>query len=450
LWQMNRSGALSPKRTLQFAAIGFDVAFQEVFLTLCAGGALVLIDERKKRNFKDLVQVVNTNGVERLFLPYIALQMLAESLNEMDSFHPVEHFGRALSEVVTAGEQLRVDARISAMFERLRHCTLENQYGPTETHVVTSFVLPRDIACWTTLPPIGRPIANTRIYILDKNLDPAPAGVVGEMYIAGAGLARDYLSRAELTAERFVGDPFTVGGERMYKTGDQGRWLADGTIEFLGRNDFQVKIRGFRIELGEIEARLAEHPGVAEAVVVARDDGAGERRLVAYYTAAATGEEHQDESMDAIGNQQLRSHLSAILPEYMVPMAYVRLDRMPLTPNGKLDRRALPAPKGDAYGVRSYEAPVGETESVLATIWAELLKVERVGRWDNFFELGGHSLLAVRMVSRIQQVLGVEVAIGELFANPAVAPFADRITSLQIEQFDPEEIADLLNQIRNS
>jgi hypothetical protein len=254
-----------------------------------------------------------------------------------------------------------------------------------------------------------------------------------------------------LTAERFVADPFTVGiGERMYKTGDQGRWLADGTIEFLGRNDFQVKIRGFRIELGEIEARLAEHPGVAEAAVVARDDGTGEKRLVAYYTAAATGQEHQDELKDVIGNQQLRSHLSAILPEYMVPAAYVRLERWPLNPNGKLDRKALPAPEGDAYGVRSYEVPVGETESVLAAMWAELLTVERVGRWDNFFELGGHSLLAVRLVSRIQQVLGVEVAIGELFANPAVASFADRITSIQIEQFDPEEIADLLSQIRNS
>jgi acyl carrier protein len=286
---------------------------------------------------------------------------------------------------------------------------------------------------------------------LDRNLDPAPAGVVGEIYVAGACLARGYLKRAELTAERFVADPFTVGiGERMYKTGDQGRWLADGTIEFLGRNDFQVKIRGFRIELGEIEARLAEHPGVAEAAVVARDDGTGEKRLVAYYTAAATGQEHQDELKDVIGNQQLRSHLSAILPEYMVPAAYVRLERWPLNPNGKLDRKALPAPEGDAYGVRSYEVPVGETESVLAAMWAELLTVERVGRWDNFFELGGHSLLAVRLVSRIQQVLGVEVAIGELFANPAVASFADRITSIQIEQFDPEEIADLLSQIRNS
>ena len=280
---------------------------------------------------------------------------------------------------------------------------------------------------------IGRPIANTRIYILDSHRQPVPIGVAGEIHIGGAGVARGYWNRPELTAERFIPDPFAGGvGERMYKTGDLGRWLPDGNIEFLGRNDDQVKIRGYRIELGEIETTLAEHPGVREAVVIAREDTPGEKRLVAYYTAS-------DGSDQTIGAEALRTHLSVTLPEYMVPAAYVRLERMPLTANGKLDRKALPAPEGEAYAVRGYEAPQGEIETTLAGIWAEMLKVERVGRHDNFFELGGHSLLAVRVVSRIRQVLGVEVAIGDLFARPVVSGFAACVEAAKREELPPIE-----------
>ena len=242
-------------------------------------------------------------------------------------------------------------------------------------------------------------------------------GVAGELYIGGAGVARGYLNRPELTAERFLADPFTSqSGARMYRTGDLGRWLPDGNIEFLGRNDFQVKIRGFRIELGEIETRLAGHPAVREAVVIAREDTPGDKRLVAYYTS---NEEH-----DVPGVEQLRSHLAAVLPEHMVPAAYVRLESLPLTPNGKLDRKALPAPDGEAYATRGYEAPQGEIEEKLAAIWAEVLKLDRVGREDNFFSLGGHSLLAVRVVTRLRHALGVEVAIRDLFAHPVLADLA--------------------------
>jgi hypothetical protein len=268
--------------------------------------------------------------------------------------------------------------------------------------------------------PIGKPIANTRIYILDGQGEPVPVGVRGEIYIGGAGVARGYLKRAELTRERFLPDRF-AGDGRMYKTGDLGRWLADGNIEFLGRNDDQVKVRGFRIELGEIEARLTEHEGVGEAVVVAREDTPGEKRLVAYYTASEQGEQ------SSVGAQELRGYLAGKLPEYMVPAAYVRLERMPLTANGKLDRKALPAPDGDAYVLRQYEAPQGGVEELLGGMWEELLKVERVGRQDNFFELGGHSLLAVRVIARVREALKVEVAIRELFAHPVLQDFASAV-----------------------
>src|SRR5258708_2293470 len=216
----------------------------------------------------------------------------------------------------------------------------------------------------------------------------------------------------------------------MYKTGDLGRWLADGNIEFLGRNDEQVKIRGYRIELGEIEARLNEHAGVRDAVVVAREEGQGEKRLVAYYTAAKEKEKREmseEEVEVVVGAEELRSHLMAKLPEYMVPAAYVRLERMPVTGRGKLDGKGLPAPEADAYAVKGYEAPMGEVETAIAGIWAEVLKVERVGRQDNFFELGGHSLLAVRVSSRLRQLLGMEVAIEDLFRHPRLSDLARNV-----------------------
>ena len=292
--------------------------------------------------------------------------------------------------------------------------------------------------------PLGVPIGNTRIYILDARLQPTPIGVAGEIYIGGDGVARGYLKRPELTEERFLSDPFSrERGARMYKTGDLGRWQEDGTIEFVGRNDFQVKIRGYRIELGEIEARLTEHAGVGQAVVVMREDTAGDKRLVAYYTC-------MKETERGIGAEELRSHLSAMLPEYMVPAAYAHLDALPLTPNGKLDRRALPVPEADAYAAQGYEAPQGEMEEKLAQIWAEALGVDRVGRHDNFFDLGGHSLLVVRMVTRLRQTFGVEVTIRDLFTYPRFSSFIERIINLQLQQFAPEDLARLLEKVQNS
>jgi arthrofactin-type cyclic lipopeptide synthetase B len=288
---------------------------------------------------------------------------------------------------------------------------LHNLYGPTEAAVdVTAWNCAGPIEQTPDNTPIGKPIANTRLYILDAQQQPLPQGVIGELYIAGVQVARGYLNRPELSAERFLDDPFHPNG-RMYRTGDVARYRPDGNIEYLGRNDDQVKIRGLRIELGEIQARLAQIEGVQEAVVVAREDVPGDKRLVAYYTG------------ERLEIDVLRSHLLEHLPDYMVPAVFVHLDALPLSPNGKLDRKALPAPDRQALKTREYEAPVGDVEITLARLWAELLNVERVGRHDHFFELGGHSLLAVSLIGRLRQE-GMEADVRALFEQPTLAGYA--------------------------
>jgi len=290
--------------------------------------------------------------------------------------------------------------------------------------------------------PIGRAVPDLRIYLLDRNRQPVPVGVVGEIYVAGAGVARGYLNRPELTAERFLRDPFSAdlpGGDslpagdslanrsvtraRMYKSGDLGRWRADGTMEYLGRNDQQVKVRGFRIELGEIEARLLAHPQVKEATVLAREDAGEDKRLVAYVVPQMA------ESAPSV--EALRTHLSAALPEYMVPSAFVVLERFPLTLNGKLDRKALPAPELGAYLSRQYAAPQGEVEEILAGIWQELLGVERVGRHDNFFELGGHSLLSLALIRKIAEAFTLDLSPAIVFRYPTIIQMSAAVELLQ-------------------
>jgi acyl-coenzyme A synthetase/AMP-(fatty) acid ligase len=266
---------------------------------------------------------------------------------------------------------------------------------------------------WKSIP-YGEPIQNARYYILDQHLQPVPIGVSGDLYIGGECLANGYTDE-KLTCERFIPSRF-VPGERIYRTGDLARYFGQGTIEFLGRSDFQVKIHGFRIELGEIEAHLRKHPGVEEATVLAREDEPAQKRLVAYYTSRPGVE---------VCEQELKEHLSRVLTSYMVPAVYVRLDAWPLSRNGKVDRKALPAP--DVSAAPAYQAPQGEIESTLAAIWQELLRVQRVGRHDNFFELGGHSLSAMQALARIHTSLGQELALREFLTCPNLASLAERM-----------------------
>jgi amino acid adenylation domain-containing protein len=310
---------------------------------------------------------------------------------------------------------------------------LWNGYGPSETTVWSSF-WPVPAALGKVL--IGRPIANTQLYILDRQLRPVPIGVTGELHIGGAGLARGYLNRPELTAQKFIRNPFSPEpGARLYKTGDLARYLPDGNIEFLGRIDHQVKLRGFRIELGEIESVLSSHSAVAACTVLAREDVPGDKRLVAYIVA---------QPGHTVDSQVLRQHLSLKLPDYMLPTAFVLLDALPLTPNGKVDRKALPAPSF-VRGTDSFVPPSTEAERVIAGVWSEVLGLTSVGVHDDFFAIGGHSLLATQVISRLRQLFLVEVPLVRLFEERTIARLATRIEQLQLShglQQTPESAAD--------
>jgi acyl-coenzyme A synthetase/AMP-(fatty) acid ligase/acyl carrier protein len=428
-WQDASGRAPAGAVTLQYTSISFDVSFQEIFATWCAGGTLVLVSEEVRTDSSQLARLLEAEGVERLFLPFVALQHLAEASVEL-GIAPA-----SLSEVITAGEQLRVTEPIRRWFAAMPGCVLVNQYGPSETHVVSARVLEGEPGGWPLLPSIGAPVANTRLYVLDPRLEPAPVGVPGELLLGGDAVARGYLARPGLTAERFVPDPFsTEGGARLYRTGDRARWLAGGEVEYLGRTDEQVKVRGFRIEPGEVEAVLSQHPEVREAVVVVREVAPGDRRLVAYVVA------------EEVGPAELRAHLKGRLPEYMVPGAVVVLEALPLTPSGKVARRALPAPEY-AAAETAHVAPRTPTEEVLAGIWAEVLRLERVGVHDSFFELGGHSLLATRVVSQVRVVFAVELPLRALFETPTVAGLAPQVERLVLAQVEEQELADALERL---
>ncbi|MGW3202494.1 amino acid adenylation domain-containing protein, partial [Streptomyces sp. NPDC001118] len=399
-------------RTAQFTGISFDVSVQEILTALLSGKALCIPDEETRRDAKEFAEWLETNAVDELLAPNLMVEAVASAAAED---------GReltALADVMQAGERLQLNDPVRGFFRDAPR-RLHNHYGPAETHVVTAYSLPSAESEWPAEPPIGRPVANTQVYVLDGALRVVPVGVVGELYVAGAQLARGYLRQPGLTASRFVASPFGTPGERMYRTGDLVRWNEDGQLVYVGRVDDQVKIRGFRIEPGEIAAVLARHEAVGQAAVVPREDGPGGTRLVAYVTV--TAKELGESDLPA----ELRVFAGQFLPEYMVPSAVVVLDVLPVTPNGKLDRRALPAP--ELSGGVSARGPRTVREELLAGLFAEVLGLSEVGVDDDFFALGGHSLLATRLVSRVRTVLGVELAIRDLFAAPTVAALAARL-----------------------
>jgi amino acid adenylation domain-containing protein len=392
-------GLRSTDCVLQFASLGFDASVWELVMAFGVGARLCVMAGDRVLSGVLVVSVIERQGVTTATFPPSLLSVLPE--DRLPSVRTI----------ITAGEA----AAENLVRRWSRDRQVFNAYGPTESTVCAT--------CWPAkrgddTVPIGRPIANTQIYILDEDLNPTPIGVPGEIYIGGVGLARGYLGRPELTAERFVPNPFGADGSRLYRTGDRGRWRPDANIEFLGRVDHQVKIRGHRIEPGEIEAALSQHPAVRETVVVAREDQPDQRRLVAYVVAQAMPT-----------TTELRAHLRRSLPDYMVPEAFVTLEALPRTPNGKIDRRALPPPVGRPDLEQSFVAPRTPTEEVLADIWAEVLGVDRVGVHDDFFELGGHSLLATQMLSRIHELLAIEIPVSAIFDHPSIGALAAILTT---------------------
>lgn len=410
-WQQADERLGQAARTLQFSPISFDVSFQEIFTTLCSGGTLVLIREELRRDAAALLRFLDTQQVERLFLPFVALQQLAEvAMGGMPS---------SLRDVITAGEQLRLTDALAAWFKGTA-CALHNHYGPTETHVVTAYTLQGDVEQWPVLPPIGKPIANTRVYLLDQQGQPVARGIPGELYVAGDCLAQGYVNRPELTAERFLPNPFGEG--LLYRTGDLAYWREDGNLAFLGRADTQIKIRGFRIEPGEIESLLNQHSAVKEGAVVVQEARLGDKRLVAYVVPKSADSAELDVSV---------SHfLQEKLPDYMVPSAVMVLEAFPLTPSGKLDRKALPAPTWGSAVLAAQALPSTPTEQQIAESWQEVLGLEAVGIHDSFFALGGHSLLATQVISRLSQAFGLDIPFHYLFEHPTVAGLAVHIDTL--------------------
>ncbi|MBZ4420207.1 non-ribosomal peptide synthetase [Myxococcus sp. RHSTA-1-4] len=418
LWWLLQRSVKPDATTLQFASLNFDVSFQEMFGTWCLGGRVLLMTPPLRQDPTAMLRYMVRHRVERLYLPFVALQALCDAALGEEELPP-------LTEVVTAGEQLQVTPALVAFFERLPGCVLENQYGPSEAHVVAAWRASGPPASWPALPPVGRPIPNVRLQVVDSRGEPCPIGVPGEVYVAGASLAHGYHGRPDLTADRFI--PDTLGGPpgaRTYRTGDRARWLADGNLEFLGRLDGQVKLRGFRIELGEVEVVLRSFPGVRDAVAIVREDVPGDRRLVGYVVP------QEGQPVELAG---LREHLQAKLPEYMVPSAFVPLATLPLAPTGKVDRKALPAPRVEGTQA-GHVAPRTAMEQVVAGVFGPLLGMERVGSDGHFFELGGHSLLATQAVSRLREVVGRELPVRALFEAPTVAQLARRLEEVLEEE----------------
>ncbi|WP_405749618.1 non-ribosomal peptide synthetase [Streptomyces sp. NBC_01411] len=414
-WYVTATSIEPGARVLQFSALSFDASFCEIFGAWHAGARVVLLpEEGVRRDPEALLDLLESERIDHLEAPYSGLLNIAH--------WAVREDGRRASRlrtVVTGGEQLVMAPDLVHWLEQMPGCVLRNGYGPSETSVATTHWLHGNPGDWAQLPPIGRPITNASVYLLDDALQPTPIGGTGEIYVGGDIAARGYAGRPGLTAERFVADPFgPVPGSRMYRTGDLARYRSDGLLEFLGRGDRQVKIRGFRIEPAEVEAKLLEHPQVGEVAVTLQEDATG-RSLVAHIVAR---DAHRPPT-----SQELRAHAARILSDHMVPARFVTLPSLPLTPSGKLDRAALEAPCPAPADDLAAAEPSSGTVTALLGIWREVLAAPGMGITDDFFDLGGHSLLATRLISKVRTQLGKRVMVGDVFEYPTVELLAARI-----------------------
>jgi amino acid adenylation domain-containing protein len=436
-WQARASDVSPDAVTLQYASLNFDVASQEIFSTLTSGGCLQLIDENVRRDSPRMLDFLKRKGIGRLFLPPVALEQLANAAGGKDVAL------EKLREVIVAGDKLQITDNVRGFFEKLPQARLINHYGPTESHVVSAHTLEGPAAQWPVHPPIGKPIDNVQLYVLDENLEPTPPKVAGELYIGGVAVALGYLNLPEESGKRFIRDPFQPGGGLLYRTGDVCRYDNDGVLAFLGRADQQIKLRGFRIEPGEVEVVLKRHDGIKDAVVVKRQSKLGDDQLAAYLVV---------EENAVFDKAELRSYLGDKLPAYMIPTHLVQLDSFPLTGSGKIDRLKLPEPaeRESARDAEStYVAPRTPVEQFLADSWCDLLQIKKVSIRDNFFELGGHSLSATQLVSRIRDQFGIELPLHRVFERPTIELLALEIIQRQAAQEEQSELEALLRELES-
>jgi amino acid adenylation domain-containing protein len=423
------------KSHLQMASFSFDVFSGDLVRALCSGAKLVICPREWLLEPENLYELMRKEKIDCAEFVPVVLRNLIQYLERTKQ-------DLSFMRLLIAGS----DSWHIKEYQQFQHfcgpqTRLINSYGATETTIDSSYFESAALSFSIDgLVPIGRPFANTQIYILDSHLQPVPIGVAGELHIGGAGLARSYLNQLELTEQKFIPNPFSnKSGDRLYKTGDLGRYRSDGTIEFLGRVDNQVKIRGFRIEVGEIEAELSQHPAVQQVAIVDREDQPGNKRLVAYFVP----NQEQVPSPD-----ELRRFLKEKLPDFMLPSAFVHLDVLPLTPNGKVNRQALPVPDPSHMGSEvTFVPPRNLTEETLASIWGDLLKLERVGIHDDFFDLGGHSLLATQVISRLREALSVELPLRCLFESSTIAELAELVVAQQIKQVESDTLEQILAEV---
>jgi len=409
------------EKVLQFTTIGFDVFFQEVFSTLLRGGELCIINDEDKKDVKRLCQFIKERNIKIIFLPTAYLKFIFSNSDYS------ELFPKNIHHIITAGERLII-SEILRDYLRETSVQLHNHYGPSETHVTTTYTIQGGNEIFS-VPSIGKPIINSKCYILNENMQVQPIGIPGEMYISGDCLAKGYLNNKELTDARFIEHPF-IHGQKIYKTGDLAKWLSDGNIEFLGRIDHQVKIRGFRVELGEIENELLQHEEIKEVVVIERRDKEENNYLCAYIV----------KDKDELTSKKVKEFLRKSLPSYMIPDYIMDIKSMVYNENGKIDRNALPLPE---LKEREYAKPRNKMEEKLSELWSELLCVKRVGIEDNFFELGGHSLKAVNLVSRIQKEFNLNIKVSDIFNKPTIEELSLYLQEIQISM---EEISVSLHE----